>query len=120
MATTKRRSAKARAEKPILELDERATLSSGNVFADLGFENPEEELAKSRLVSALYSLMKDRGIAEARIAELLEIDQPAVSRLLRGRTSGFTIDRLTGLLRQLGYDGALPMVPTMPDPTPEQ
>ncbi len=32
--------------------EETITESCGNVFADLGFENPEEELAKAKLVVA--------------------------------------------------------------------
>lgn len=31
--------------------DTRVEVGSGNVFADLGFDNPDEMLAKARLVS---------------------------------------------------------------------
>lgn len=33
---------------------------SGNVFKDLGFENPEEELAKARLASMIYDITEDK------------------------------------------------------------
>jgi predicted XRE-type DNA-binding protein len=80
------------------------TRSSGNVFADLGFENPEEELAKAKLVSALSDVIEQTGLTQARVAALLGIDQPTVSKLLRGRTEGFTSDRLMRLLNLLGQD----------------
>jgi len=33
------------------------------VFADLGFANPEEELAKAKLVSALAEVIQERRLA---------------------------------------------------------
>jgi predicted XRE-type DNA-binding protein len=74
------------------------------VFADLRFANPEEELAKSKLVSALAEVIRQRGLAQTKVAELLGVDQPAVSKLLRGRTEGFTSDRLMRLLNLLDQD----------------
>lgn len=35
--------------------------SSGNVFADLGFDNPEEMIAKAELTSQIYSLIKKKA-----------------------------------------------------------
>ena len=80
------------------------TRSSGNVFADLGFANPEEELAKAKLVNALAAVIEEKGLTQARVADLLGVDQPTVSKLLRGRTGGFTSDRLMRLLNLLGLD----------------
>jgi hypothetical protein len=34
---------------------------SGNVFADLGFERPEEELLKAQLVREIRGIIKRRG-----------------------------------------------------------
>lgn len=77
---------------------------SGNVFADLGFENPEEELAKSKLVSAISEAIDAKGLAQAKLAEMIGIDQPQVSKLLRGRTEGYSTDRLIRILNLLGQD----------------
>ena len=82
----------------------RVTRSSGNVFEDLGFANPEEELAKAKLVSALAEVIRERGLAQTKVASLLGVDQPTVSKFLRGRSSGFTSDRLMRLLNLLGQD----------------
>ncbi|MFI5385485.1 MAG: helix-turn-helix domain-containing protein [Fimbriimonadales bacterium] len=84
--------------------DTRIIESSGNVFADLGFENPEEELAKSRLVSAISKVMAARRLTQAKVAEAIGIDQPQVSKLLRGRTGGYSTDRLIRILNQLDQD----------------
>jgi hypothetical protein len=44
------------------------TLSSGNVFADLGFANPEEELLKAKLVGAIHQIIK-KAEADSEVAE---------------------------------------------------
>ncbi|MGP9820836.1 helix-turn-helix domain-containing protein [Salinarimonas sp. NSM] len=77
---------------------------SGNVFADLGFDNPEEELLKARIVAHLGALLEERGVTQTQAADLLGLRQPDVSRLLRGRTGGYTIERLLRLVRLLGED----------------
>jgi len=87
-----------------VETEETITESCGNVFADLGFENPEEELAKAKLVVALSEVIAQTGFTQAKVAGVLGVDQPTVSKLLRGRTSGFTSDRLMRLLNLLGQD----------------
>ena len=43
-------------------------LSSGNVFADLGYENAEEMQAKSGLVFEIGRVMEHRGIGDAEVA----------------------------------------------------
>lgn len=93
------------------DVSERITPSSGNVFADLGFANPEEELAKSQLVSAVAEVIRERRLAQTKVAELIGVDQPTVSKLLRGRTEGFTCDRLMRLLNQLGQDVEISVTP---------
>ncbi len=82
----------------------KVTQSSGNVFADLGFANPEEELAKAKLVSAIAEVIHETGLSQTKVAALLGVDQPSVSQLLRGRTGGFTSDRLMRLLNLLDQD----------------
>lgn len=80
------------------------TTSSGNVFADLGFANPEEALAKSDLALLIYNIIKTRKLTQKKAAEILGIDQPKVSNIICGRLSGFTLDRLMKYLVALGYD----------------
>jgi predicted XRE-type DNA-binding protein len=77
---------------------------SGNVFADIGLANPEERLAKADLAIRIASAIRARRLTQARAARLLKIDQPKVSRLLRGRLSGFSTERLMHFLTLLGRD----------------
>ena len=46
----------------------RITKSSGNVFADLGLPNSEQELLKARLTLQIYKIVKKRGLTQARPA----------------------------------------------------
>ena len=84
--------------------DCRVTPSSGNVFADLGFENPEEMLLKAELVRQISVAIKEKGLNQYQAAEVLGIDQPKVSALVRGRFSGYSIERLFKYLNVLGRD----------------
>jgi predicted XRE-type DNA-binding protein len=75
---------------------------SGNVFADLGFSNPDLALAKAELVQRIRELIKERKLSQVSAAKLLGIDQPKVSALVRGRVEGYSIDRLFRFLTALG------------------
>jgi predicted XRE-type DNA-binding protein len=87
------------------------TVGSGNVFADLGFENPEEEQAKAAIVIQIAQTIAERGLTQMQAAEVLDIDQPKVSRLLSGRYAGFTLDRLLRLLLALDKDVSIVIAP---------
>ncbi len=77
---------------------------SGNIFADLGLPNPEERLAKADLAIRIASAIRERKLTQAHAARILKIDQPKISRLLRGRLSGFSTQRLMHILTLLGRD----------------
>jgi len=80
------------------------TPSSGNVFVDLGFAEPEEELAKAQLASRIQDIVKRRRLTQVAAASLMGIDQPKVSALLNGRLANFSSGRLMRLLTTLGQD----------------
>jgi len=80
------------------------TKSSGNLFADIGVNNPEEALVKARLAHVIARAIEARGVTQSEAADLLGIDQPKVSNLVRGKLSGFSIDRLFRFLTLLGTD----------------
>ena len=82
---------------------EKIELSSGNVFADLGFEDAEERLLKAQLATRIAQLIEKKGWTQAQTAERTGLDQPKVSRLLRGQLSGFSADRLFAILNRLGH-----------------
>jgi predicted XRE-type DNA-binding protein len=82
---------------------DRVEVGSGNVFADLGLADAEELLLKAKLVSKIAQLIEGKGLTQAEAAERMGLDQPKVSRLLRGHLSGFSADRLFSILNRLGH-----------------
>jgi predicted XRE-type DNA-binding protein len=80
------------------------TPGSGNVFADLGVAEPEEELAKAQLASLIRQIIKSRRLTQRAAAEVMGVDQPKVSALLNGRLANFSSGRLMRLLTTLGQD----------------
>lgn len=86
--------------------------SSGNVFADLGFPKPEQELLKARLTLQIYRTLKQRGLTQAKAGEILGIKQPHVSDLMRGRSGSFSVGRLMEFLTALGQDVEITVRPT--------
>lgn len=83
---------------------ETITRGSGNVFADLGFPNPEEHQTKAKLVSQITDILKKRRMTQAAAAKLFGIDQPKVSAMLNGRFRGFSVYRLMSFIAALGRD----------------
>ena len=81
-----------------------AERSSGNVFADLGLANAEDRLAKSELARKVSEIIVARRLTQVEAAELLGIDQPKISALVRGRLQGFSLERLMRFLNVLGRD----------------
>ncbi len=79
-------------------------VSSGNVFADLGLPNSDEKLIKAELARRISEIITKRHMNQAEAAELLWIDQPKVSALMRGKLTGFSTERLFRFLNALGRD----------------
>jgi predicted XRE-type DNA-binding protein len=78
------------------------TASSGNVFADMGFTESEEELTKAQLATHIRQVIKLNRLTQMAAGTIMGIDQPKVSALLNGRLAHFSSDRLMRLLTQAG------------------
>ena len=90
----------------------RAEVGSGNVFADLGLPNAEQELLKARLTLQIYKIIKARGLTQAQAGKVLGIKQPHVSALMRNRAGNFSVGRLIEFLTALGQDVQITVKPT--------
>jgi predicted XRE-type DNA-binding protein len=92
--------------KGVAMVREDTTVSPGsdNVFADLGFENPREELLKAKLVREIRAIIKRRELTQAEAADLMGVKQPDVSAIVVGRTGKFSLDRLVRCLDRLDYE----------------
>ena len=98
--------------KPPRKTAPRITESSGNVFADLCFANPEQELMKARLTLRIYHIVQQRGLTQTEAAKTLGIKQPHVSLLMRNRAGSFSVGRLMEFLTALGQDVEITVRPT--------
>jgi len=78
--------------------------SSGNVFADLGFRNPKQELLKAKLTIEIYRLLKSRGVTQQEAAKLLGTTPAQVSALMRCKPVSVSVGRLMEFLTILGQD----------------
>ena len=83
---------------------DRITRSSGNVFRDLGFgrEDAEHLMIRSELMIKIEKLLKARGLTQSAAAKIMQVSQPRVSDLLRGRLDLFSTDTLIDMLARLG------------------
>lgn len=82
----------------------RITAGSGNIFADIGLPNPEQELLKAKLTLQIYTILKDSGMTQVEIAKILGVQQPQVSLLMRNRAGNFSVGRLMEFLMALRQD----------------
>lgn len=82
-------------------MSEKITRGSGNVFEDLGFDNPEEYQAKAELALQIINIIEDRSLTQKEAATLIGATQPDISKLKSGQLKGFTLDRLFSFLLRL-------------------
>ncbi len=89
--------------------------SSGNVFADLNIPEPEQYLAKAQLAARICSIIQERGLTQVQAAEILNVNQPKISALMRGNLDGFSSDRLFRFLNCLDQEVVILIKPN-PNP----
>jgi predicted XRE-type DNA-binding protein len=77
---------------------------SGNVFADLDLPSAADLQTKAELTRQLYQRIKALGLSQVKAAKTLGLKQPDVSKLMNGRFTGFSVERLLELLNALAVD----------------
>jgi len=77
---------------------------NGNVFADLDLPNADDLQTKAELTRQLYQRIKALGLSQVKAAKALGLKQPDVSKLMNGRFTGFSVERLLELLIALAVD----------------
>ena len=88
----------------------------GNVFADLGFPNPEERLLKAQLMHAINANIERCDLTQAAAVELVGLSQADLSLIRSGQGSSFSIERLIDVLRRLGRDVEIVVTPAAVGP----
>jgi len=108
------RAGASRANRRVVKTEIPVERSSGNVFEDIGLGQSDELLVKSEIAARIAVIIEKRGLTQAKAAEILGMDQPGVSDLVRGRLRGFSSDRLFRFLNALGQDVKIVIVPRPP------
>ena len=88
--------------------------SSGNVFQDMGMRDAEERLAKAELARLIRKDITTRGLTQTEAAELLDIRQPDISDLVRGKLARFSMCRLEKFLNRLDLEIRIQVGPRPP------
>ena len=78
--------------------------SSGNVFEDLGFDSAEAEVlkVKAQLKMELEKELNQRKLSQTAAAKLAGVDRPMLNKVMRGKLTGVTIDRMVQMHSRLG------------------
>jgi predicted XRE-type DNA-binding protein len=78
--------------------------SSGNVFADLGFDPAEAVILQMRakLMSDLREYIQSSGMTQPAAAKRLKIARSRVSDLMSGRWEEFSLEMLITLAARVG------------------
>ena len=77
---------------------------STNVYADLGYANPEEWSLKASIATKILGVIETNGLTQKDASTLLGIDQRRVSDLKRGQFDTFSVEKLLGFLNALVRD----------------
>lgn len=80
------------------------TISSGNIFQDLGFANAEEKLAKVKLASVITDILEQQQITPQQAAQILGLELEQINNLTNGILKDFTIENLLSYLIKLGQN----------------
>jgi predicted XRE-type DNA-binding protein len=91
-------------DRPDTEQNIEFEIGSGNVFADIGFDNAEEMLLKSELVRQVNRTIQDRDLNSIQVKKTLNLDENMLSNLAQGRLTELTIENLFRYLNILGRD----------------
>jgi predicted XRE-type DNA-binding protein len=75
-----------------------------NIFEEIGFSRSESLslMRKAELFDEVRSRIENLELTQAKIAKLLDISQPRVSDLVKGKISVFSIEMLLEFLDKLG------------------
>ena len=80
------------------------TISSGNIFQDLGFANVEEKLAKVKLASVIADILEQQQITPQQVGQILGLEIEKIDNLKNGILKEFTIENLLSYLIKLGQN----------------
>jgi predicted XRE-type DNA-binding protein len=89
------------------------TKSSGNMFADLGFDADEAQnlLLRSQAMTAVSRWYEASGMTQAQAAKALGVTQPRLNQLLKGKINDFSLDAVVNMATRAGMRVGLTIKP---------
>jgi len=93
------------------------TVSSGNIFLDLG-RSPEEAAnlkIRAGLMMKITGYIRENELTQAKAAEILGVTQPRVSNLIKGKIGLFSIDMLVKMAGSAGMAVSLNVIEAIED-----
>lgn len=94
-----------------METKEAVTVSTESAFHALGLPDADDLELRAELLRRIAGIIKERELTQTRAGELMNMDQPRVSALLRGKITKFSTERLLRALSDLGQDVELRISP---------
>ena len=93
------------------EKEEKVTFekASNNIFESLGF-SPEESKAlklKAEIYGEIVAAVRSQNLNQHAVSKVLDIPQPRVSELLRGKIQGVSIEKLIHYMERLAPDAQI-------------
>jgi predicted XRE-type DNA-binding protein len=84
--------------------NETITRGTGNVFADLGYDDADERQTKLRLAYVINEIIVSKRLSQTGAAARLGVSQPKISALAHYKLDGFSVERLMAFLTALDRD----------------
>ena len=94
-----------------MEDKEPVTYSAKSAFHALDLPDAGDLELRAGLMQRICEIVAAHGLTQVQAGELMAMDQPRVSALLRGKTGKFSTDRLLKALSDLGQDVELRITP---------
>ena len=87
---------------------------SHNVYADMGYPNPDLWLQKAGLVLAITDTMRARALTPSRAAKIVGMPLAAFREILQGDFGDVDLTKLVDCLHRLGHDVHVEIQPLQP------
>jgi predicted XRE-type DNA-binding protein len=94
-----------------MEEKEPVIYSDKSAFHALDLPDADDLELRAGLMQRIGEIVAARGLTQVQAGELMAMDQPRVSALLRGKIGKFSTDRLLKALSDLGQDVELRIKP---------
>ncbi|MCV0371291.1 helix-turn-helix transcriptional regulator [Filomicrobium sp.] len=78
--------------------------SAGNVFADLDLPSSSDDILKVEIARVISNTLQEYKLTQSEAARRIGIDQPKISKIVRGNLKEFSAERLIEYLLALGCD----------------